>query len=176
MTVQTHQTATTALLAQGRKKNGATDYTADWLPVAAAADALRVSPQTVYNYINRNEVRSKNRGGKTLVLMEDARQMAAQKHARFPVPATSTPAPPAPAPETTTEEPMTTTTVLTPPPDRLTLARQKIDRERGELAEARHSREEQIERLRGELELLLVRESELDDALSAIETIERLGV
>jgi hypothetical protein len=171
------------------------DYGADWLPVRAAARLVNVSPQTVYNYVKRNEIRQKNRGGRTLVATEDVRRMAAQKFARFPAPASQTPTPvrEPEEEETVSTEPVTLTATtgphraeLVPFPapaaapasaaDRLTVARMKIDHERGELAEARRSREEQIERLRGELELLLVRESELDDAIKAIETIERLGV
>lgn len=163
----------TALLTAARKRNGEPDPNAAWLPMASAARLVNVSPQTVYNYVKRNEVHSKNRGGKTLVSVEDVRRMAAQKYERYPVPATRFPAPTwsEPAAEISEE---TTVMTTTPASDRLTLARRKVDAERRELAEARRSREEQIERLRGELELLLVRESELDDALKAIETIERL--
>jgi len=195
-----------------RKRNGEADPSADWLPVANAAHFALVSPQTVYNYVKRNEVRHKNRGGRTLVCMEDVNRMAAQKHARFPVSAAIHPTPVADPPDDPVvipahdEEDVTVadvpgiveypwaaddpaaSTELTGQPgvrevklaritdehDRLALAREKVDAERAEVAQERERLDAELARLNEEIELLAVRESELDDAIRAIETIERL--
>jgi hypothetical protein len=129
--------------------------------------------------------------------------MAAQKWDRYPVPATQAPVPvPEPEheipswpelvgqvyrtnhPEPTIEQEETTAmtaTTTTAPDDRLALASAKINDEFRQLGDARAYHEAQIERANAqiaaasaELELLEVRESELNDALKAIDAVERL--
>jgi len=146
-----------------------------WVSVADAAVAVRMSAPTVYGYVKRNEVEHQRRDGKTVVRLDDVKAMAAQRHARYPVPTTTIPHKPeeeipvaaAPVHE---EEPVS----LSPAVDRLTQARAAVVMERNEIAASRSQLEAEIARLSGELELLTVRESELDDALKAIETVERL--
>mgnify|MGYP001156561508 CR=1 FL=1 len=178
------------VMAAGRKKNGSPDPAAEWLAVSDAARIVQISEPTIYRYVKNNEVRFKNRGNRKIVCMEDVKRMAAQKYARFPVAPTTTPTPvsdsvdaPIAPPVASAPEPVLpdydpepdVDQFPQPGPDRLALARSTVAQERSGIAAERALLEEEIARLTGELELLIVRESELDDAMKAIEMVEKLA-
>lgn len=151
-----------------------------WMTVSAAAEMCRVSPQTVYNYLKRGDIKSKNRSGKTFVDPEEVKVLAAQRWSRNPVTATTVPvseanqrAHDAALAQAQEAEPVIASEPATA--NKLESARAFIEQEREAIRTARADLEERERAIAAERELLDVRELEIIDVEKAFALLDKIS-
>lgn len=178
-----------------------------WLEVSDVSKKLGVSAQTIYYWQKTKKIDAKNRGGKTVVDIDQVRDIAKQSNRGslresvqryenpfdkngqpvnvlaapqkplFPQPVTTpvpaTPNAPADIPNAI---PVTSKATPTPTtqPDRLDLARHKLQAKYEELTKRRESKLATIQELEDEVEMIDVELSELDDTRKHLDRIENL--